>query len=98
MESGGDVDINILEDQETVRVAVRDHGTGIPSHLRETIFNPFFTTKPKGTGLGLPITHRIVTEHGGTLEFGPAPGGGTTFLMVFPKSSHRRVAHASTDR
>jgi len=61
-----------------------DTGKGIkPEHI-DKLFNPFFTTKPKGSGLGLSISHRIVTEHKGTIEVISKVGKGTTFIISIP--------------
>jgi signal transduction histidine kinase len=60
---------------------VRDSGPGVPAHLLDRIFNPFFTTKETGTGLGLAIVHRIVEAHDGTITVRNASGGGASFEM-----------------
>jgi nitrogen-specific signal transduction histidine kinase len=65
-------------------VDVEDRGPGMPPAVQARLFTPFFTTKPKGTGLGLPISLRIVEEHGGALEAHSAPGKGTTFRVLLP--------------
>jgi signal transduction histidine kinase len=67
-----------------VRVEIEDTGTGIPASDADRVFNPFFTTKDSGTGLGLALTHKIVEDHGGTIDFRPAPLGGTVFRLVLP--------------
>ena len=67
-----------------VEVTVRDDGTGIDAAHRERIFRPYFTTKKQGTGLGLFVTHKIVGEHGGSVEFESEPGKGTTFRVRLP--------------
>jgi PAS domain S-box-containing protein len=67
-----------------VRVLVSDTGCGIlPEHLAR-VFDPFFTTKNDGTGLGLSVAHRILTEHGAQIELRSTPGAGTTVDVVFP--------------
>ncbi|MCB2187033.1 MAG: PAS domain S-box protein [Deltaproteobacteria bacterium] len=67
-----------------VEIQVRDHGQGItPEHLAE-VFTPFFTTKPRGTGLGLPLARRIVEEHGGALALESTPGQGTRATVNLP--------------
>jgi len=73
-------------DSASIEVAIEDSGPGIPENMVNRIFDPFFTTKPvgEGTGLGLSISHRIVEEHGGTIEAANASGGGTVFLINFP--------------
>jgi two-component system sensor histidine kinase AtoS len=67
-----------------VQVEIEDTGLGIAAREREQIFNPFYTTKESGTGLGLAIAHKIVEEHGGTIDVASAPGVRTTFRMVLP--------------
>ncbi|MSP17480.1 MAG: PAS domain S-box protein [Myxococcales bacterium] len=66
------------------RISVTDEGGGILVEDLERIFQPFFTTKPGGTGLGLPLVQRIVTEHGGTISVETTPGFGTEFQLLFP--------------
>ena len=65
-------------------IRVRDNGPGIPSHLLENVFQPFFTTKEQGTGLGLSIAQRIVREHGGTIEAESIEGQGAVFTIRLP--------------
>jgi signal transduction histidine kinase len=69
-----------------VAMHVDDTGTGIPEGLRCQVFEPFFTSKPEGTGLGLPLAAHIVRDHDGDLDFGGAPGGGTRFSITLPPS------------
>ncbi|PYI88091.1 MAG: hypothetical protein DME26_04165, partial [Verrucomicrobia bacterium] len=66
---------------------VEDTGAGIPPEVKEKIFDPFFSTKEHGTGLGLPISARIVEQHGGRLEFDSEAGHGTVFRIVLPAHS-----------
>jgi two-component system, NtrC family, sensor kinase len=70
-----------------IEIRVTDNGTGIPQHIKEKIFQPFFTTKPtgQGTGLGLSLAYDIVTKvHGGKLEVESEEGRGTTFIVTIP--------------
>jgi signal transduction histidine kinase len=67
-----------------VKVEIEDTGKGISSSEADKIFNPFFTTKASGTGLGLALTHKIVDDHRGRITFRSAPGLGTTFRVVLP--------------
>ncbi len=78
------------ENAETIRVSVKDSGSGIPPEILRKVFDPFFTTKPvgEGTGLGLSICHKIVEEHGGSIDVESDSGGGTTFVIGFP--AHER--------
>jgi signal transduction histidine kinase len=71
--------------EANVELTVDDTGPGIPQALRERIFEPFFTTKAQGSGLGLPIVHAIIAQHGGTLTVGDAPGGGARFTVRLPR-------------
>ena len=66
------------------RLEIRDDGRGIPEERLTDIFNPFFTTKDKGTGLGLTIAHRIVTEHGGFIRVESKEGRGSSFSVDLP--------------
>ncbi len=66
-------------------VEIRDTGSGIPPAQLQKIFIPFFTTKPKGHGVGLALTHRVITEHGGTLTAANALEGGAVFTIRLPR-------------
>ena len=72
-----------------VWVRIQDNGVGIPAELREKIFSPFVTSKSSGTGLGLPITKKLVEAHGGTIELMSEPGEGTEFVLTIPKRAPR---------
>jgi len=75
---------------DSVEIAIRDNGTGIPSDVKDKIFNPFFTTKPagEGTGLGLSISHDvIVKQHGGSIEVDTQPGEFTEFRIILPRTA-----------
>jgi nitrogen fixation/metabolism regulation signal transduction histidine kinase len=65
-------------------IVVRDTGSGSPPGQLQKIFIPFFTTKAKGHGVGLALTHRIITEHGGTLTAANLPEGGAVFTAILP--------------
>lgn len=72
-----------------VEVLVADEGEGIPDGLQDRVFDPFVTTKPRGLGLGLALSHRIVEEHRGALRVTSTPGKGTTFACYLPVASPR---------
>ncbi len=72
----------LAEDHVNIRVA--DNGIGIPETALEHVFEPYFTTKFNGTGLGLMVVYRIVTEHRGTLHVDTQPGEGTQFIISLP--------------
>lgn len=67
-----------------IRISVHDSGCGIPSEIREHIFDPFYSTKGNGRGLGLSITQSILKKHGGTILFTTSESEGTTFLCYLP--------------
>jgi two-component system sensor histidine kinase AtoS len=67
-----------------VLIEVGDTGPGIQPDQADKLFTPFFTTKEHGTGLGLAVTHKIVEDHGGMIDFTSVPGMGTTFRIVLP--------------
>ena len=69
---------------EYVKVSIRDEGVGIPNHLLNKIFEPYFTTKKDGHGLGLAAAHSIIKNHGGYLNADSEPGRGTTFVILLP--------------
>jgi signal transduction histidine kinase len=68
----------------TVVVDVGDDGPGVPAHLADKIFNPFFTTKPQGSGLGLAIVRKIVDAHDGRIDLSSGPQSGTRFRVTLP--------------
>ena len=74
-----------LEDK--IEISVRDNGEGIPEQVRDKIFQPFFTTKPtgSGTGLGLSLSYDIVKAHGGELRVESTVGQGTMLKIIFLK-------------
>jgi len=86
--------VRTAQESYSAIVEVRDTGTGIPPAQLQKIFIPFFTTKPKGHGVGLALTHRIITEHGGTLTAANAVDGGAVFTIKIPLEN----THASGDR
>jgi two-component system sensor histidine kinase PilS (NtrC family) len=78
----------IAFDRGAVVLRVTDDGPGIPPDVRERLFTPFFTTKPGGTGLGLPVVHRAIEAHRGVVfvDSGAGTGGGTRFTVVLPRA------------
>lgn len=81
---GGTVTITASTYGDAVRFTVRDTGKGIPPEGLDKVFNLYYTTKPEGTGLGLPLTQQIVGQHGGTVEIQSSVGQGTTVTVDFP--------------
>jgi K+-sensing histidine kinase KdpD len=92
MPSGGVVRISVRREQRFAIVEIADNGVGIPTALLPRIFDLYFTTKSKGSGIGLAMTYRILQLHGGAMEVrsdaDPAsPTRGTTFTLQIPIST-----------
>ena len=79
----GDLTVRTCRDDGHAVVEVSDTGKGIPEDIREKIFDPFYSTRHEGVGLGLSIVHRIVREHGGSIKVESQVGKGTTFKLLF---------------
>jgi signal transduction histidine kinase len=93
MPRGGTISVALAETAEgEVAIRVSDTGSGIPIEHEGRIFEPFFSTKTEGTGLGLALVHQIVTEHGGRIAVQRGTPHGTTFEVVFPPANGRRTA------
>lgn len=90
IEGPGEINISVANDNvhnnhvPYAKVLVSDTGRGIPPENLQRIFNPFFTTNPQGTGLGLPAVRRIMRAHGGRVEVFSTLGQGTSFLLSLP--------------
>jgi len=82
--SGGAITIKTRLTGDTAEIAVIDRGSGIAPKDMESIFNPFFTTKPEGVGLGLAIVSKIVDEHGGKMAVESEPNKGSVFQVHLP--------------
>jgi signal transduction histidine kinase len=80
----GSVTVKTSQSNGTVEISVIDRGSGIAPKDRESIFNPFFTTKSSGVGLGLAIVSKIVDEHGGQIAVESEPGAGSVFRVFLP--------------
>ncbi len=81
---GGKIHLAIEREPGGLALTVADDGRGIAQHERERLFQPYFTTKPQGTGLGLFVSRQIVEELGGTMDYTSEPGRGATFRVVLP--------------
>jgi two-component system sensor histidine kinase PilS (NtrC family) len=84
MDGKGRLELGLARADTEVRLSVRDHGHGIPAEHLDRIFEPFFSTKEGGSGIGLALVHRIVEEHGGQIEVHSIVGTGTQFLIRLP--------------
>ncbi len=80
----GSITVKTRQIEGMVEIAVIDRGSGIPPKLIENIFNPFYTTKSAGVGLGLAIVSKIVDEHGGSISVESEPGEGSVFRVYLP--------------
>jgi len=90
MTGGGEIRIEtgpVAERPNWVRVVVADTGPGISPEQLSKVFNPYYTTKSNGTGLGLSVSYGIIQDHHGTVDVQSVPGTGTTFVLAF--SEHR---------
>jgi two-component system sensor histidine kinase HydH len=86
MEAGGVLRISLARrDEKTVRITIADTGVGIPGEDLPRVFDPYFTTRPSGTGLGHAIVRKIVEAHGGEIRLESEPGKGTTATVLLPE-------------
>ena len=84
MEPGGKLSVTLRSDDRHVTLEVGDTGPGIPPEVRSRVFQLYFTTKKRGTGIGLAMTYKAAQLHNGTIEFNSEVGRGTVFKMEFP--------------
>jgi len=89
MPGGGKLVISTsLHEEQGQIFEIRDSGTGILEEDKGRIFDPFFTRKPEGTGMGLSISRQIIEKHGALIELDSTPGEGTTFRLIFPPGTN----------
>lgn len=89
MPDGGDLRITIRSLKDGVELLFQDDGKGIPKEKQSNIFEPFFSTKDGGTGLGLTVSYNIITTHGGALELLPERGPGACFRIFLPAGGNQ---------
>ena len=94
MRDGGTLSIAIDHTGESLRLQIADTGHGITEEEAKKIFEPFYTTKEQGLGLGMPYAKKIIEQHGGTISLNSRPGEGTTISIMLP-AAQMEVAHAS---
>jgi nitrogen-specific signal transduction histidine kinase/CheY-like chemotaxis protein len=82
----GEGDARLMAAGRYVRISVSDTGVGIPRELLGRIFEPFFSTRQKGSGLGLAVSHSVIQQHGGRIDVESRPGAGSTFHVFLPAS------------
>lgn len=81
----GAIEVAVAGDRDSVAVTVADHGPGVPAEIRDQVFEPYVTTKPEGTGLGLALVRQTVEAHGGAITLSETPGGGATFTVTLAR-------------
>ncbi len=84
IEGAGGVEVTAQFSRGRIVIAIKDTGCGIPAEHLQKVFMPFFTTREKGTGLGLAVAAKIVESHGGAMDVSSAPGAGATFSIALP--------------
>jgi len=84
MPTGGSLRIKTWAKEDTLGIVIEDNGSGIPANMLHRIFEPYFTTKVDGTGLGLTMTYKVVKEHGGDIRVQSEEGHGTCFTITLP--------------
>jgi signal transduction histidine kinase len=89
IDGGGTLTLHSSFSDANVVFSVHDTGRGVPENVKNRIFEPFVTTRPDGTGLGLPITRKYVEDHGGTLDFSTSPEG-SCFSITIPMNTPER--------
>jgi two-component system, sporulation sensor kinase E len=90
MPDGGTLRVSAEIRGDVVAIEIRDTGTGIDEEVREKIFEPYFTTKEFGSGLGLTVVYKIIKEHGGEIALASKSGVGTTFTITLPIPQQER--------
>jgi len=84
MKGKGTATVRLAADGDVQRVTVTDQGAGLSPEARANLFRPFFTTKSRGTGLGLPTAKRLIELHSGSIAVDSVPGIGTTVTVTLP--------------
>jgi signal transduction histidine kinase len=84
VDSSGLIEISTHQRENRCYLEVADNGPGIPNDEKSRVFDIYFTTKPAGTGMGLPTVLRIIKEHGGRVELLDSPIGGALFRLELP--------------
>lgn len=95
---GGKIQITVTQQEQQVQIDFRDNGKGMSQETQEQIFNPFYTTKSKGTGLGLYLVYELVEDCEGTIEVHSTQGEGTLFTICLPGGRAGKLSGEETDR
>ena len=96
MPDGGKLSVTLMPGESELRIEVADTGPGIAAEEIEQIFEPYFSTKDTGIGLGLPLTRKIIEEHGGRIDAASEPGAGAKFTVVLPRVLPDTVQEANS--
>jgi len=93
------IDVQVSINNHLYQIRITDHGPGIPADIQPHVFRPFYTTKEKGTGLGLPLARKVVEAHGGTLEIAATSDTGTTIcITLIPPPTDEKTANTPNPR
>jgi len=98
VETGGLLYISTNKEENAVAVLISDNGCGIPHNIVNKIFEPYFTTKDCGTGLGLTMTYKVIKEHGGDIHVYSDLGKGTSFKVLLPIMNDKNILLIADDR
>jgi signal transduction histidine kinase len=91
MPSGGTIEVRMYASGDCITTEIHDQGEGMPAEVKAQLFTPFFTTKPKGVGLGLSISQRMIEGHRGAIRVASQPGAGTTVRIDLPLVGEKAV-------
>ncbi|OGD21926.1 MAG: hypothetical protein A2W03_11135 [Candidatus Aminicenantes bacterium RBG_16_63_16] len=83
----GEIEVRLVAEDGLLRLTVKDSGIGMDKDLLDRVFDPYFSTKDAGTGLGLPIARKIIEDHGGAIQAESAPGRGTKITITLPRKN-----------
>ena len=97
MPGGGTLTVSVYLDGNWETVRIEDTGTGIDDEHLSKIFEPYFTTKASGTGLGLTVVYKVIKEHRGDIFVSSEPGKGTAFTIKLPVPASERKAIAKKE-
>ena len=98
LENGGILCISTMKEENAVVVLISDSGDGIPHDILNKIFEPYFTTKDSGTGLGLTMTYKVIKEHGGDILVYSDLGNGASFKILLPIVNDKSILLITDDR
>ena len=93
----GKVQVKLADEGSRYRLTIDDDGPGIPADMRDSVFDPYVTTKKDGTGLGLTIVKKVIVDHGGTIDVAKSPLGGARFAITLPRAG-TAAAEAALER